>query len=104
MDIRRIKKIQIMGTCDTDGIPAGKKSSIRVYLLRRGEKFDKIASHLVARKDFQSGQGEVYFTLRALTRMFSSVGHRLYITGDGIFRIVGIDMKLSYGGDLYGTE
>lgn len=104
MDIRRIKKIQIMGTCDTDGIPAGKKSKIRVYLLRRGEKFDEIASHLVARKDFQSGQGEVYFTLRALTRMFSSVGHRLYITGDGIFRIVGIDMKLSYGGDLYGTE
>jgi hypothetical protein len=104
MDIRRIKKVQIMGTCDVSGIPAGEKSHIRVYLLRRGETFDPGYSRLIAQKEFERGQGDAVFMLRALTRMFSSVGHRLYIEGDGVFRIVGVDMKLSYGGDLYGTE
>lgn len=104
MDIRRVKKIQIMGICDTDGIPDGGESFIRAYLLRRGEVFDESKSRLIAEKRFLSGRGEAVFTLRALTRMFSSIGHRIYITGDGLFRIQGIDMKLSYGGDLYGTE
>jgi hypothetical protein len=75
-----------------------------VHLLRRGETFDPGYSRLIAQKEFERGQGDAVFMLRALTRMFSSVGHRLYIEGDGVFRIVGVDMKLSYGGDLYGTE
>lgn len=104
MDIRRIKKVQIMGQCDTSGIESGKTSHIRVYLLRRGEEFDAGYSRLIAQKEFTTGHGMVPFTLRALTRMFSSVGHRLYIEGDGEFRIVGISMKLSYGGDLYESE
>lgn len=104
MDIRRVKKVQVMGTCDTSGIPEGKESVIRVYLLRRQDSFDESSSVLIAQKSFSRGSGSTPFVLRSLTRMFSAVGHRLYITGDGVFRIVGIDMKVSYGGDIYVSE
>lgn len=100
MDIRRIKKIQIMGVADTEYGDC----DVRVYLLRRGEEFDPDVHKPVAQKVFTAGHGERVFTLRTLIRMFSSVGHRVRIVGKGAVRILGIDMKLSYGGDLYVTE
>nr|DAK92732.1 MAG TPA: stabilization protein [Caudoviricetes sp.] len=104
MDVRRVKKVQIMGECDASGIPAGTESVIRVYLLRRGDVFSAGKSTLIAEKKFSPGRADEPFILRTLSRMFSSVGHRLYITGDGVFRIVGIDMRVSYGGDVYVTQ
>ena len=96
MDIRRIKKIQIMGVADGS-------AKVEVYLLRRGEEFTSRCKP-VAVRDLTSNEGESVFTLRALIRMFSSVGHRVRIVGKGAVRILGIDMKLSYGGDVYVTE
>jgi hypothetical protein len=75
-----------------------------VYLLRRGEEFDTDVHKPVAQKKFTADQGERVLTLRTLIRMFSSVGHRVRIVGKGAVRILGVDMKLSYGGDLYVTE
>ena len=100
MDIRRIKKIQIMGVADTQYGDC----EVSVYLLRRGEEFNTDAHKPVAQKMFTAGHGERVFMLRTLIRMFSSVGHRVRIVGKGAVRILGIDMKLSYGGDLYVTE
>ena len=98
MDIRRIKKIQIMGVCDR----SYGDSYVKVYLLSRGDSLE--GAKLIAEKDFAQGKGESVFTIRALIRMFSSMGHRIRIVGKGAVRILGIDMKLSYGGDLYVTE
>lgn len=104
MDIRRIKKIQIMGVCDR----SYGESHVKVYLLRRGDIFggDRLENDakLIAEKNFAQEDVESVFTIRALIRMYSSMGHRIRIVGKGAVRILGIDMKLSYGGDLYVTE
>lgn len=101
MDIRRIKKIEIMGEFDGSGSAEGDRNYIRVFLLKTGEIFDAGRSRLIAKKEF--GGGKSYFALRSMIRMSSDTGHRLYIEGNGSCRITSIRMKISYGGDLYGT-
>lgn len=102
MDIRRIKKIEIMGEFDGIGSAEGDRNFIRVFLLKTGEIFDAGRSRLIAKKEFDAGHS--YFVLRSMIRMSSDTGHRLYIEGNGSCRITSIRMKVSYGGDLYGTQ
>ena len=102
MDIRRIKKIEIMGEFDGSGSAEGDRNFIRVFLLKTGEIFDAGRSRLIAKKEFDAGHS--YFVLRSMIRMSSDTGHRLYIEGNGSCRITSIRMKVSYGGDLYGTQ
>lgn len=89
LDVRRIKKVSVL--CEAE-----EGASVAVYLLRDDEVFDKDKSMRVGETE---GHGMVL--LRVLTRMTSGYMHRLRFVGRGKVKIYAMELKLSWGGDVY---
>ena len=90
LDIRRVKKLSIL--CEADS-----GAEMTVYLLRDGEKFDSLNSVSVGSFIGSGGLG----IMRVLTRQFSGYMHRLRIVGHGRIKIYAVELKISWGGDVY---
>lgn len=90
LDIRRVKKLSIL--CEAD-----KGAEMTVYILRDGDKFDK--SSAVSVGTFQGKGG--FGIMRVLTRQFSGYMHKIRIAGHGRIKIYAIELKISWGGDVY---
>ena len=97
VDIRRVKKLTISGTCF---IPEG-TGYVKLYLLHPGEEFGA-NSQLIAEKTFSGAKKP--FTIRAMVRMTADTAHRLVLVGYGAVTVTSIAMKISWGGERYDTE
>lgn len=90
LDIRRVKKLSIL--CEAD-----EGAEMTVYLLRNGGKFDE--SSAVSVGIFKGNGG--FGIMRVLTRQFSGYMHKLRIVGRGRIKIYAVELKISWGGDVY---
>lgn len=94
MDIRRAKKISLF--CEAE-----KGSSVAVYLLRDGEKFDPDMPKVLSFDNFGNSGKRV---LRGMIRGYSGFAHKLRISGSGKVRIYSAEILVTWGGDLYRSE
>lgn len=89
LGVRRVKKVSVL--CDV-----AQGASLDVYLVRDGKAFDRQSALNVGTT---TGTGQIL--LRVLTRQTSAYMHRIRFVGHGYVKIYALELKLSYGGDVY---
>lgn len=94
IDVRRIKKISIL--CEMHP-----HSNIQAYLLKAGEKYGRDTRICFGESIPETENDKKLVVLRGMVRGSSSYAHRLFIRGYGKVKIHAIELKLSWGGDLY---